>query len=123
MRGWLLAISLGVSATSANAADDPGAKLFKGHCGACHVIAADGKNRQGPILAGVLTRKAATQPDFTKYSAGLKAAGWDWTPEQLDLWLTDPKKLVPDTTMSVYRQKDAAKRKLIIEHIKANGGM
>lgn len=123
MPRWYTAIALGLIASAASAADDPGTKLFKGHCGACHVIAADGKNRQGPVLAGVLTRKSGTQPDFKKYSAGLKAAGWDWTPEQLDLWLMDPKKLVPDTIMSAYKQKDPDKRKLIIDYIKANGGM
>ena len=123
MRRWLIAIALGFSATGASAADAPGAKLFKGHCGACHVIAADGKSRQGPVLAKVLTRKAGAQPDFAKYTAGLKAAGWDWTPEQLDLWLTDPKALVPDTTMSVYKQKDPEKRKLLVDYIKAHGGL
>jgi cytochrome c len=123
MARWFLAIAAGLSATGVSAADDPGAKLFKGHCGTCHVIAADGRKRQGPILAGVLTRKAGTQPDFDRYSAGLKAAGWNWTPERLDQWLTDPQKLVPDTFMSTYKQKDLEKRRLIISYIQANGGM
>ena len=64
-------------------------------------------------------RKAGTLEGY-KYSAGLKAAGWQWTPEQLDLWLTDPKALVPDTIMSTYKQKDAEKRKLIIEFLANN---
>jgi cytochrome c len=115
----LLMLSTGVS----QADDTAGAKLFKNHCGACHSIVNDGTKRQGPNLSGVLTRKAGTQPDYGKYSDGLKAAAWQWTPEQLDLWLTDPKALVPTTFMSVYKQKDPEKRKLIIEYIKANGGM
>ncbi len=105
------------------AADDPGAKLFKGHCAACHSVVDDGKNRQGPILAGLFTRKSGTQEKYTKYSAGLKAAAWAWTPEQLDLWLTDPKSLVPDTLLGTYKQKDPEKRKIIIDYLKANGGM
>jgi cytochrome c len=103
-------------------AQQAGEKLFKGHCAACHSLADDGKKKQGPNLAGVLARKAGTNASFTKYSPGLKAAGWQWTPEQLDLWLTDPKALVPDTLMSAYKQKDPEKRKTIIEYIKANGG-
>jgi cytochrome c len=108
---------------SVHADDDPGAKLFKNHCGACHSIVNDGSKRQGPNLFGVFKRKSGTQPDYGKYSDGLKAAAWQWTPEQLDLWLTDPKALVPTTFMSVYKQKDPEKRKLLIEYIKANGGM
>jgi cytochrome c len=106
-----------------HAADDPGAKLFKGHCGTCHTLANDGSKKQGPNLFGVLTRKAGMQADYTKYSDGLKATGWQWTAEQLDLWLTDPKALVPTTYMSVYKQKDPEKRRLIIDYVKANGGM
>lgn len=108
---------------AAVAGDDPGAKLFKNHCGACHTLADDGRNRQGPLLSGLFTRNSGTQEKYTKYSPGLKNAAWAWTPEQLDLWLTDPKALVPDTFMTAYKQKDPEKRKLIIEYIKANGGM
>jgi cytochrome c len=75
--------------------------------------------RQGPHLAGLLQRKSGSLPDF-KYSPGLKASAWQWTPEQLDLWLTDPKALVPDTLMAVYKQKDPAKRKLIIDYLKTD---
>jgi cytochrome c len=89
------------------------------HCGICHTIDPAAAQRQGPDLHGVLQRKAGTLAGY-KYSAGLKAAGWQWTPEQLDLWLTDPKALVPDTRMSVYKQKDAEKRKLIIDYLAAN---
>ena len=115
----VLAAGEGVAA----AADDPGAKLFRNHCATCHVMADDGRKRQGPLLAGLFTRKAGTAPGFAKYSAGLKAAGWQWTPEQLDLWLTNPKALVPDTFMGAYKQKDGEKRQTIIGYIKANGGM
>ena len=106
-------------AGSAVAGDDAGAKLFKNHCMACHSIDPASPPRQGPNLQGVLQRKAGTLEGF-KYSAGLKAAGWQWTPEQLDLWLTDPKALVPDTLMSVYKQKDADKRRLIIDYLKSS---
>ena len=122
MRLLLAAWMLSLLPAMACAADDPGAKLFKGHCAACHALADDGKQRQGPLLLGLFGRQSGAQPAYTKYSKGLRNAAWQWTPEQLDLWLTDPKALVPDTTMSVYKQKDPEKRRLIIEYIKANGG-
>jgi cytochrome c len=112
-----------VFASVAQAQDDAGAKMFKNHCGTCHSMVDDGKNRQGPMLLGLFSRKAGTLGSYPKYSKGLKDAAWQWTPEQLDLWLTDPKALVADTYMGSYKQKDPEKRKLIIEYIKSNGGM
>ena len=119
-------LALGIVLAGTNivlAEEDAGAKMFKNHCGTCHSLVDDGKKRQGPLLAGVFKRKAGAEPNYTKFSAGLKAAGWQWTPEQLDLWITDPKALVADTFMTAYKQKDPDKRKTIIEFIKANGGM
>jgi cytochrome c len=110
-----------VAAHPAMCADDPGAKLYKNHCGTCHSIDPAAAPRQGPNLHGLFQRKAGTLDGY-KFSPGLKAAGWQWTPEQLDLWLTDPKALVPGTLMSVYKQKDPAKRKLIIDYLLANTG-
>jgi cytochrome c len=110
----LVLVPLSLTPGPAAAADDAGPKLFMNHCGTCHTIDQAAARRQG-----VLQRTAGTLASY-KYSAGLKAAGWQWTPEQLDLWLTDPKALVPDTLMSVYKQKDAEKRKLIIDYLAAN---
>lgn len=116
--GYVL-ILIGFTASSTMADEDAGAKLFKNHCGTCHSVDPASAPRQGPNLHGVLRRKAGTLEGY-KYSLGLKAAGWQWTPEQLDLWLTDPKALVPDTIMSAYKQKDAEKRKLVIEFLANN---
>jgi cytochrome c len=112
-------VVLAFSSLQAASADADGAKLFKNHCGTCHTLDSTAPKRQGPHLAGLLQRKSGSLPEF-KYSPGLKAAGWQWTPEQLDLWLTDPKALLPDTLMSVYKQKDPAKRKLIIDYLKTD---
>jgi cytochrome c len=120
---FLAVLGCFVFASVAQAQDDAGAKLFKNHCGTCHAMVDDGKNRQGPLLLGLFARKAGTLESYPKYSKGLKDAAWQWTPEQLDLWLTDPKALVADTYMGSYKQKDPEKRKLIIEYIKSNGGM
>jgi cytochrome c len=112
-------VLLAFSGLEAGSADTDGAKLFKNHCGTCHTLDPNAAKRQGPNLARLLQRTSGSLLDF-KYSPGLKAAGWQWTPEQLDLWLTDPKALVPDTLMSVYKQKDPAKRKLIIDYLKTD---
>jgi cytochrome c len=122
MRFWVYLAAMCALIGPARAGDEAAAKLFKSHCGTCHVLADDGKKRLGPALAGLFTRKAGSGPGFTKYSAALKAAGWQWTPEQLDLWLADPKALVPGTSMSAYKQKYPEKRRTLIGYIAANGG-
>ena len=47
-----------------------GEKVFK-KCSACHMIAADGKNKIGPNLWGVIGRKAGAIDDYN-YSKAMK---------------------------------------------------
>jgi cytochrome c len=102
------------AAVPAAAADD-GAALFKKNCQTCHSIEKGAAPRQGPPLYGVIGRKAGTVEGF-KYSAGLKAAGWEWTPEKIDEWISFPKKMIRDTFM-VYRQNDPDIRKAIVAYL------
>jgi cytochrome c551/c552 len=58
-----------------------GATVFK-KCAICHIVDTD-KNKVGPSLNGLFSRRAGTHPDFA-YSVGMKAAGdgglvWDET--------------------------------------------
>jgi len=94
---------------------EDGLELFKRNCQTCHSIEKNALPRQGPTLSGVIGRKAGTVEGF-KYSDGLKVAGWVWTAEKLDEWITFPKKMIRDTYMS-YRQSDPAIRKAIIDYI------
>ena len=94
---------------------DDGAELFKKNCQTCHSIEKNAPARQGPTLYNVVGRKAGTVEGF-KYSEGLKAAGWIWTPEKIDEWITFPKKMIRDTFMS-YRQSDPDIRKAIIAYL------
>ena len=98
-------------------ANEEGAKLFKKQCKVCHVAEKDGGKRQGPNLWGVMGRKAGTLEGFAKYTDAMKSADIVWTPETLDTWLTDPKAMIPGTIMT-YKQKDAERRRLIIEFLK-----
>ena len=71
--------------------------------------------RQGPYLAGVAGRKAGKIENFP-YSNGLKAATFDWTPERLDQWITDPQSVIADSYM-MYKQADPAIRSSIIGYL------
>ena len=111
--GFAVALSSGVSSTSANAAD--GEKIFK-KCKACHKF---GKNGIGPDLAGIVGRKAGTMK--FKYSKAMKAKseeGLVWTEENLDAFLKKPKKFIKKTRMAYAGLKKEGDRKALIEFLK-----
>ncbi|OYX32385.1 MAG: hypothetical protein B7Y99_08750 [Caulobacterales bacterium 32-69-10] len=77
-----------------------GEATFKTMCGVCHVAVDDGKPHPGPVLAGVVGRKAASVPGF-KYSPALKSSGQTWTAPKLDAFLANAQGMVPGTFMVV----------------------
>jgi len=86
---------------AAPAAGDPvaGEKAF-GLCGVCHRIGPGAMNAVGPVLNGVVGRKAGTYPGFM-YSDANKNSGVTWTEASLTQYLPDPQKFIPGTTMPI----------------------
>lgn len=68
-------------------------------CAACHTFNKGEPNRVGPNLYGVIGRAKASVGNFN-YSAAMKAKGGNWTPEELDHFLQNPKAAVPGTNMT-----------------------
>jgi len=68
-------------------------------CAACHTFGKGEPNRVGPNLYGVVGRPKASEAGFN-YSAAMKAQKGNWTPEDLDVYLTNPRATVPGTNMS-----------------------
>jgi cytochrome c len=88
-------------------------------CAACHDIGENAHNRMGPVLTGVVGRKAGTYEGF-KYSGAMVEAGDDglmWTPETLDKFLAGPRDFVKGTKMNGISVKDASKRADIIAYL------
>lgn len=98
----------------AGAEPDPvrGQQLFSESCAACHAL---GANKTGPMLGGVFERKAGSAAGY-KYSPALVNADLDWSTENLDRWLTDPRKFIVGARMPV-RVLDEASRKDIIAYL------
>lgn len=96
-------------------------KAFK-KCASCHSIEEGGKNKTGPNLWNIMNRGTG-QAEGYKYSK--KFAAWaeentEWTPELMDAWLENSKKLVKGTKMA-FKEKDEAKRADIIAYLQSMG--
>src|SRR6185437_14941221 len=83
---------------------EQGKAIFQRTCGLCHATEA-GKTKIGPSLHDVVGRVAGTLPGYS-YSEAMKKFHQKWTPEELDHYLTDPRKVVPGTKMIFAGLKD-----------------
>lgn len=89
-----------------------GEKLFS-RCIACH--STNGDRKIGPSLAGVVGRKAGTFEN-TRFSQALTTSNIVWTDETLQEYLSDPRKLVPGTSMTT-RVPDQQDRMDLISYL------
>jgi cytochrome c len=68
-------------------------------CAACHTFTKGGPNLVGPNLWGIVGRPKASHAGFN-YSAALKAKGGDWTIDDLNAFITNPRADIPGTNMT-----------------------
>jgi cytochrome c len=110
-----------VASTGLAAAQDAsaGEKTFL-VCRACHQIGPGAKDAVGPVLNGVVGRKAGTYPGY-QYSDANRDSGIVWTPEELDKYLASPQTVVPHTKMIFPGLKDEQKRKDVIAYLQQFG--
>ena len=80
-----------------NGGDAAAGRLVFRKCQACHSME-PGKTILGPSLAGILGRKAGSDPSYS-YSPAMKQANIVWDAKSLDAYLRDPQKLVPGNKM------------------------
>jgi cytochrome c len=74
-----------------------GEKVFL-KCRACHQIGEGAKNAVGPVLNGIVGRKAGSYPDYA-YSEANKGSGITWDVATLKEYLKNPRGKIPGTKM------------------------
>ncbi|MGZ3313232.1 MAG: c-type cytochrome [Caulobacteraceae bacterium] len=104
-------IALGSSALATDAAH--GQQLFRAQCGVCHQAGeGDGDGGAGPALRGVVGRKVGGDTNFG-YSQALSDSKESWTEDNLGVFLADPNKAKPGTSMPISVKNDADRADLI----------
>jgi cytochrome c len=112
----IVALSVGPACASLAAGDAAaGQAIFHTKCALCHSAVA-GQNRVGPSLFGVVGRKAGSAANYN-YSDANKNSGKTWDDATLDVYLTNPKALVPGTKMIFPGLADAGDRGHVIAYL------
>ncbi len=90
-------------------------------CLACHTLDKGQPNKVGPNLYGVIGTPIIRPETGFNYSAAFQdkgKAGFTWTYENLDTFLTDPRKDIPGTAMSFAGLKKPDERADVIAYLR-----
>ncbi|WP_084421287.1 c-type cytochrome [Henriciella litoralis] len=104
-----------------NTADyERGRRVFL-QCSSCHSIAEGGPTLIGPNLHGLFSRKVGSLEGY-EYSKALQEADFEWTPEQLEKWLTRPRDFLPGNKMSFAGVQRPDDRASVIAYVMVESG-
>ena len=118
MRGFVFVALLAIAGAGEARAQDAaaGEKVFA-VCKACHQIGETAKNSVGPVLNGVIGRKAGSVEGYS-YSTANKESGITWDEPTFREYIRDPKAKVPGTKMIYAGLKDEQKTNDLIAFLK-----
>ncbi len=85
-------------------------------CQTCHKFDKGGGAKIGPDLWDVVGRKIASVPGFA-YSDSIKGMSGDWSYEELNKWIGDPKGMASGTKMAFPGEKAPQKRADILAYL------
>ncbi len=93
-----------------------GKRVFT-QCMSCHAVA-EGQNRAGPSLYGIVGRPAGSVERF-RYSRANADSGIVWTEDSLFAYLENPQAYVPGTTMAFRGLRKPQDRADVIAYLKS----
>lgn len=118
MKKTVLALALAASFPfAAHAQDADAGKAVFNTCKACHAIGEGAKNQAGPVLNGLIGRKAGSVEGFN-YSEAMKNSGLTWDEATFAEYIANPKAKVPGNKMVYAGLKDEQKVKDLIAFLK-----
>ena len=118
MRKGISAVTLwAVMTVGAQAQDAAAGEKTFAVCKACHQIGETAKIGVGPVLNGVLGRRAGTYPGYS-YSEANKNSGLTWDEATFREYIRDPKAKVPGTKMIYAGLKDEQKATDLLAYLK-----
>jgi cytochrome c len=106
--------------SGANAQDAAaGEKVFL-KCRACHQVGETAKPGVGPVLNGLIGRKAGTIEGYN-YSEANKNSGLTWDEATLTIYLKNPRAKIPGTKMAFAGLQSDAEIQNVIAYLKQFG--
>jgi len=114
MLGLTLLFSFGAPVAAQDV--ENGADVFK-QCRACHQVGETAKNAVGPILNGLMGRKAGTVEGFN-YSDANKNSGVTWDDATFADYIKNPRAAMPGNKMAFAGLKDPEDIKDLIAFLK-----
>jgi cytochrome c len=118
MRAIIFAAALAIVGAGEARAQDAaaGEKVFV-VCKACHQVGESAKNVVGPVLNGIIGRKAGSVGGYS-YSDANKDSGITWDEATFREYIKDPKAKVPGTKMVYAGLKDEQKTNDLVAFLK-----
>ena len=97
-----------------------GAEVFK-KCAACHTITQGGANGVGPNLYATMGEAIAQGKAGFAFSDALKGVGGSWNFENMNAWLTSPRKFANGTKMTFAGLGNAQDRANVMVYLNQQG--
>ena len=97
-----------------------GAEVFK-KCAACHTVNQGGANGVGPNLYATLGEAIAQGKGGFAFSDALKSVGGKWNFDNMNAWLTSPRKFAPGTKMTFAGLGNPQDRANVIAYLNSQG--